>query len=765
MKLSGAFISAGREYSTLFENVPAPYVRRRFFCGKPVKRAEISVCGLGFYRFWLNGEELTRGLLSPYISNPDQILDYDVYDITDKIKTENALGFILGNGHHNCYGAYVWGIDNAPWRSAPKLAVYLEIEYTDGTVETVEADESFRVAPSPVVYDDLRMGEGYDANKEIPGWNLPQFDDSAWSAALSVEAPRGKKTICGAHPITTYNELKPARIVPDTVLTYEDNPRVDKGYLYDFGLDSSGIPHLRVKGEKGQKITMICGEYIKKDGSITIDNIRFVRSELRDLPLYLQKDEYTCKGEGLEEWEPGFTYHGFRFILVCGITPEQATPDLITYKVMSSEMEEKGGFRCSDDVANKLQAMVRNATKSNFFHFPTDCPHREKNGWTGDAALSVEHVMLNLAAEDNYAEWEKHICAAMNDEGAVPGIVPTFDWGFGWGHGPGWDIILTTIPYMIYKYRGDLEPAKLALNYMMRGVNYLINRTDEKGLVAFGLDDLYAPFGTHMPLNVSDTIFAMEYCREAGVLFEACGKMYQARYCYRQSFKYRRAFRKHLIDFDTMTVANQDKETPGCQSSQAMAIYYGMFDPAEKDAAFKVLVDLCHENNDLIDTGILGIRVLFHVLSDFGEEDLAYKMITRTDWPSYGMFVARGETSIPEDFNDLKWSAPSLNHHFMGDISAWFIKGICGIKLNPSDRNIKEAAIEPHFVSSLDFAEAFHDAPEGRIKVRWDRTAEGIALDITVPPSMDVVLRLPEGWNYNGKTEMKAQTGKIFITE
>ena len=266
MKLSRRFISATREMSTLETRVPAPYLRKTVNIGKDIVKAELSVCGLGFYRFWLNGKELTRGLLSPYISNPDHILDYDVYDLTDSIQAgENVLGFQLGNGMQNSFGGYVWDFEKAPWRSAPKLAVCLRLTFSDGAVTEIEADETFVCTPSPTISDDLRMGEQYDARLEIPGWNLPGFDDSCWTAAIPVEAPRGKSTICKAHPIVCTRELKPVAIQPDMRLTFEKNDREVTGYLYDFGENCAGVTTLRIKGQPGQKIGMIFGEYIKED--------------------------------------------------------------------------------------------------------------------------------------------------------------------------------------------------------------------------------------------------------------------------------------------------------------------------------------------------------------------------------------------------------------------------------------------------------------------------------------------------------------------
>ena len=219
MKLSKKFISATKKTSSYDAPVPAPYFRKTIDISAEPKKAELSVCGLGFYRFWLDGEELTRGFLSPYISASDDILDYDIYDLTDKLKKgKHTLAFCLGNGMQDCFGGYVWDFDQTSWRSAPKLAVCLEMTDGDGNVTSLEADESFLCAESPTVFNDLRSGECYDANLEIGGWNLPDFDDSTWQPAISVEAPRGKARICEAEPIVETSRLVPISIKPDTKL-------------------------------------------------------------------------------------------------------------------------------------------------------------------------------------------------------------------------------------------------------------------------------------------------------------------------------------------------------------------------------------------------------------------------------------------------------------------------------------------------------------------------------------------------------------------
>ena len=747
MKLSRSFISATREMSTLEARVPAPYLRKTINVSSDIIKADLSVCGLGFYRFWLNGTELTRGLLSPYVSNADHILDYDVYDLTGQFSTgENVLGFQLGNGMQNSFGGYVWDFEKASWRSAPKLAICLRLAYADGTVTEIEADESFLCAPSPTISDDLRMGEQYDARLEIPGWNLPGFDDSGWTPAIATECPRGQSMICEAHPIVCTRELKPVSIQPDMRLTFELNDREVTGYLYDFGENCAGVATLRITGQPGQKLGMIFGEYIKEDGSFSVDNLRFIRPEYLDMPLYIQENEYTCKGGEEEVWTPGFTYHGFRYVLVWGITPEQATTELLTYRVMNTELESRGGFSCSDEVINKLQRMTEIATLANFYHFPTDCPHREKNGWTADAALSLEHTLLNFDAADNYYEWLRHIRCALDNEGNMPGIVPTANrWGY--TTGPAWDQILIQLPYMVYRFTGRKDIVEETLPEIWRYMNYIVSITDARGLVCLGLGDWCAPYGVRSPLLFTTSVVCLDLCRKAAFLFNAFGRTAQATFCQGLAENFRNAIRRHLIDWSTYTAVGCDSPHTGSQTSQAMAIYYDVFTEEEKPAAFRVLLEKIREENDHLDTGVLGARVIFFVLSQFGHSDLAHKIMVDPTYPSYGEWVARGETALCEDFNRYDMKINSLNHHFWGSISAWFIQCIAGIHFNPNADDIHRADITPHFITGLAHAQAYHICPDGKIEVSWQRTGEKTAeLTLTVPEGIHGNLILEKEW-------------------
>ena len=746
MIFSTKFVSATKEKSTTKKNVPAPYMRRDIILDRIPEKAEITVCGLGFYELFVNGRRITKGHLSPYIVNPDQVLPYDTYDITDMlVYGENTFAFLLGNGMQNAFGGFIWEFQKARFNSAPKLAFAIEMT-TEGKKSVIEADEKVFCHPSPLYFDDLRMGEKYDARREIPNWNISGCDLSDWTAAIPVQTDCGECMLSINKPIVAAYELKPVSITKE-----------DDGYLYDFGYNCVGLTRLSVNGNYGQHIRIDHGEFIL-DGKFSQKNIVFTQPNQKGEPKYTQRTEYICHGGEPETYLPTFTYYGFRYAKVTGITKEQATPDLLTYVVMNTDLGDRGNFKCSNETLNLLQEMTRRSTLGNFQHFPNDCPHREKNGWTADAALSAEQTIMNFEPEDNYLMWEKCLCRAMDQRGALPGIVPTGGWGFRWGNGPAWDSVLIYLPYFTALLRDDLRSAREASGAMLRYFHYLRTRLDARGLLEIGLGDwcpAYPDYKT--PLIFTDSTIAYDLANKAAYLYDRLGKTLEAEYCRGFAREMRAAIREHLLeDRDTMRFIS------GHQSVQAMAIFYGLCDNEdEKQKALSVLLDEIHGKDDHMGVGVLGGRVIFRVLCDFGYHDLALKMITRYDEPSYGFMVADGLTTLAEN---VRRKPDSLNHHFWGDISALMIEYFAGIRINPDKKGADTVAIAPVFPTDMSFAEAYHNSVKGMIKTRWDRRDGGeIELLLTIPDTVMGEVIAPEGYTVDGVEAKKAKSGNYIF--
>ena len=472
-----------------------------------------------------------------------------------------------------------------------------------------------------------------------------------------------------------------------------------------------------------------------------------------------QVQVYICKGEGEEIWEPMFCYHGFQYCFVTGIDDKQATEDLLTYVVMHADVPQIGGFDCSDELVNRLQDATLRSDLANMFYFPTDCPHREKNGWTGDAHLSAEQFMMNLGAENTLREWLHSFRKSQDERGALPGIVPTGGWGFEWGNGPAWDAVLTELPYRIWQYRGDKRVLEENATAIFRYVSYLSTRLDEKGLVHIGLGD-WLPVDNvkPCPLEVTDTLISMDICKKATEIFRECNMPLRAEFAQKLHDELRASFRKHLIDDNLVVYGNH-------QTTQATAIYYGAFDESEKENAFAHLLELIHNANDNMTVGIIGARTMFHVLAEFGYEDLALHMIAKPDYPSFASWIT--EYNANTLFECITHDPPngfSHNHHFFGDISAWFIKNLAGIIPNADVCDPNYIVISPAFVGSLSYAEGWYTAPAGKISVRWEHTGDEIKLNVTVPDGITGKIKLRHGAKFaGGENEIDIRSGEFIV--
>lgn len=430
---------------------------------------------------------------------------------------------------------------------------------------------------------------------------------------------------------------------------------------------------------------------------------------------FMQSDVFVCSGNE-DVFEQRFAYYGYRYCYVWGITESQATDELLTAIEAYSDIKQIGDFTCSDDDANRLYHMVQRSDITNFVYFLTDCPHREKNGWTGDISLSAEHVMLSYDGEKSLREWLLHLRKSQTEEGELPGVAPNTEFGYGNYTGPTWDGVLFNVPYVLWVYRKNTDVILENAHAMLRYLEFISRKRDENGMVAHGRLGDWCPVGGNavswkIPLELTQNLMLMDICDKASKMFDAVSLNMHKNFADTLYAEVRDAARKY-IDFDTMTVKGN------CQSSQAMALYYGLFDETEKQKAFSVLLDIIHRDGNSMQGGILCLRVLFHVLSEFGESELAYNMICKREYPSYGYLLDKGFTTLPESFpKDYTNAETSFNHHFFGDISHWFVRHVAGINIL-NDKIV----IKPNFIKKLDFAKASYELSDGSVlKVSWER--------------------------------------------
>ena len=761
MRFEKSFIAATEEYSDYNKRVPAPYIRGSFNLKKCPKAAEITITALGFYDLYVNGTRITKGILAPYISNPEQVVVYDNYDIVSYLHTgKNVIGVILGNGFTNNFGGAPWDFEKSSFRAAPKTAFCVEL---DGE-EFLSTQKPLKWAPSPILWDDYREGEVYDARKEIAGWNLPDFDDSEWAETISAPSPSGRCLLADIEPIREYKKRKAVRIIP-----------LEDGFLYDFGVNTAGVPILKIDGKAGQKINFIFGEWFK-DGNMDTKNIQ-CWNRFRKMDSEIQTIEYICKGENGEGFTPCFSYYGCRYAKVTGIEAQQAAADLVVLSEQSSALKKVGSFICSDEYANKTFENTLRSDFSNFYYFPTDCPHREKVGWTGDAYLSAEQFALLLDCEKSLRMWLSCIRDNQKENGAIPCITPTSGWGYGWGSGPSWDGVLTALPYMLYRYTGKREILEENAEAIYRYLGFLRKIRKENGTIEYGLGD-WCQIGAlrdsdpWTPNAVTDTMSAMDICRKASNIFEVLGMKERAGEAKVLAEEFRQAARANFVEWRYGDVYFC---RPYCktQTAQAIMLYRGVYEGEEIPHAAVRMREMLGGTENHMQVGVFGVQALLRVLCEHGMADLAYETAMSPDRPSYGNMIDHGATTLWEfihtfakgkEYDVTVGRIKSMNHHFWGDIAAWYITYIAGMRINEDLNDIYKVDICPYFVKQLNHAEARHEMPYGTVITSWHRLGENkILLFVSLPSGAHGELKLNDGWTCDGDTAL-CESKKFILT-
>lgn len=689
---------------------PAPLLRRTFQTQSAVRRARIYVSGLGYYELSLNGKKVGTGHLDPGYTRFDRRVLYNVYDVTKSLQEgENALGAILGTGWLNVHTKAVWYFDKAPWRQSPRLLVELRLEYADGSTATVVSDEQWKTAESPIRFDSIYGGETYDARKELVGWNAPGYDESRWQSALVLSAPGGILKSAQMPPVRITQTLAPKTIT-------QPKPGV---YVFDIGQNLTGHALLTLSGKAGTTVKLEYGERLKPDGTLDVEHLsQFVRQAAPNQQF--QTDTYTLKGEGVESFEARFCYHGFQYVQVTGF-PGTPTKANLQARFAHTDVAPIGEFSCSNPLLNRLFRATQWSYLSNLQSIPTDCPHREKNGWTGDAHLAAEQALFNFDAAPVYAKWINDLDDEMRPSGELPGIVPSSGWGYEWGNGPAWDSAFLLIPWYMYEYLGDVRILENHYPKMRQYVDYLTKRS-EGSIVTIGLGD-WVPFKTETDVAVTSTAFyyidTLILAKAAGVLGNAKDN---AKYL-AQAKQIKQAFLAKFYDPKTGKIAN------GGQTAQSCALYYGLTNDENRSPILKQLLGEVERNNGHIDTGILGAKYVLHSLLDQDRVDVAYQIASQKTLPSWGYWLEQGGTTLWESWG----GTDSRNHIMFGDIIAWCYKAIAGIVPEVEHPGFAHFTIKPHPVGDLTSAQATYHSIRGVIRSTWKRDGERFTLEVTIP--------------------------------
>ena len=676
----------------------APAFRKRFAVKDGLREATLHVTGLGFHELELNGRRLdSRRLDPPYTDYTKRVL-YSTYLVEKMLKTGvNTIEVRLGRGWFDCPPSGVWCVHEAKWIASPRLLAQLELKYDDGSSDLVVSDSSWTEVGNPVRFDCVRKGETI-----APPENIER-------PARVVDAPKGRLEAAQVPPTVVVREMPAARVV-----NFADGTAT-----VDFGEDIAGFARVRLKGlSAGAELTFrydeLCGRDLRplpaKDRHIACFSRKTEGGRLVEDPENFQLDRYVASGGAEETYEPHFTPKGFRYLHVSGLASPMETADAVAL-VLSTDFRKVGSFVCSSDGFNTVLEMADRAYRSNFVNgYPTDCPHREKNGWTGDANIAGEmaqYVYENTAA---YEHWLRECAAEAHPvTGRVPRIVPNGGWpqDVDGGTGPIWDGVIVRLTRELVRYRGDkaifaeLEPA------MRRYADDYEQFIDERGDMPVGYGD-WSSSTPGMDTAITTVAYFADVCDTLGK-DDIAAELRKA------------AVRNHYRGAGVW-----DR---GEQTALACALNYGLVPESERPATEGALVEAVRRAKDHVDFGLCGSKEVFRALSEAGRTDLAFRMATQTDYPSFLHWRALGATSFCES-----WSGEhSRNHVMFADVVAWayqYLAGIRGVR-----EGFKRFELSPDIVDELDFVEAKTETPYGVVESAWRRIGDGIVYRFSIPPN------------------------------
>ncbi|MFA6929740.1 MAG: family 78 glycoside hydrolase catalytic domain [Lentisphaeria bacterium] len=692
---------------------PAPFLRREFSCPDSIADAKLYICGLGYCEVWLNGRKVSENVLQPVVTQYDRRVHYLVYDLKDSLRPgNNVLGVILGTGWYNHHTSTGWQFSHAPWRDNPKMLCDL---FINGEC-LIQSDTSWKTNTGPLIFDSLRKGETYDARLEIPGWNEVNFADSNWQNAVRVPPPPGELVPQEVEPIAVFDQYAviASKTFPD-------------GVVYDFPLNIAGWCVLKVRGEAGTQVNLTYGEMKTPDGDLDITNI-----SNRNYSTRHHLDTYILKGDGVETWEPRFTYHGFQFVKIQ--IEGKAEVISLEARFVHSQFQDAGQFSSSDRILNRLQQLTRISYLSNYVGIPTDCPHREKNGWTGDAMLAAETGLWNFQAASGYRHFTRLLADTQRFSGQLPGIAPSPGWGYNWGNGPAWDSLLILVPWYVHLYTGDDRIIRENYSEMKRYMEYCQGMADDH-LLYFGLGDwCHHDTARTAPVGITSSgyyhINAVTMAKFASLL----GFQQDQQDFLTLAETIRQSFRKTFYHGDGL-YGN------GEWTSLACPVYQGLASPDEAKAAVQRLVKAVRENEHRADFGILGAKYVPRVLSKHGYAEDAFRLITQQEYPGWGNWVKQGAASLWETWN----GNASRNHIMFGDISAWMFEYLGGISPQENAPGFKHFSVQPHPVPALQQIQMYHECSYGRIQSSWQQKDGQFNLQLSIPSGSGADLTLPNG--------------------
>ncbi len=711
---------------------PAAYLRRVFPVARSVRRARLYVTALGSYRVFLNGQRVGADVMTPDFTDYRKRVLYQVYDVSNLLRNgNNVVAALLGDGW---YGSGLTWVGMHFFPPPDRFLAQLEVDYSDGSHDSVLSDSSWKASPSAIRRSDLYGGEVYDARLEEPGWQESSFNDSIWKAATIADAPEIAVSSQITDPVRVVSTLRPKQITPLPNGTY----------VFDMGQNMVGWVTLKVKGAAGTRVRLRFAEILNPDGTIYTANLRDADAT----------DEYILRGKGDETFAPHFTFHGFRYVEITGY-PGAPSLDSIAGEVVSSVSGDPvGTLTTASDLVNRMWTIGIWGQRGNFLSIPTDCPQRdERLGWMGDAGVFWRTGTYNFDIAGFSQKFIQDIVDAQTRQGAFTNVSPntlpsageategSAAWEEGMTGAPGWGDAGVIVPWTTWLQYGDKSVVEKNWDAMQRWMDFIQSRNPDfirKNGVGPNFADWLAP-----DENTNKDLLATAYwaliAQMMSQMAHAIGKESDAQRYTELLNNIRSAFQKSYITADGQVGT-------GTQTSYVVALYTKMAPEALEPLLVDRLVKDIEQRDGHLSTGFLGTPFLLFTLADHGRADVAYRLLLNETYPSWGYMLLKGATTWWERWNGDTGDPAmnSYNHYAFGSVVAWVYRYVAGIDTTPDGPGFKEIVIYPHLDARMPSARAEYQSVYGKISSEWSAAANGpFTLRVTVPPNTKATVFLP----------------------
>jgi alpha-L-rhamnosidase len=730
---------------------PVKLLRHSFAISKPVTSARLYVTALGAYRFQINGARVGDQVLSPGWDDFRSHVPYQAYDVTQQLKTgQNAMAAWLAPGWYTT--PLMWFRQGYNYGDTPPaLKAQLRIEHADGSIEWIVTDESWRADISPISQAEIYDGENYDATKEQPGWDTATFSDAHWKPVDLVK-PLEPEIVP-----QSFQPIRPQQTFTAAVIT---NPKPGV-YIYDFQQNMAGVPRLQVRGPAGTDVQLRFGEVLNPDGSLYVDNLRTAKAT----------DHYILSGNGLEEFQPDFTFHGFRYVEVSGLP---AKPDLTTVKAVAvyTDAPITVQLHSGSPMINQLWSNILWGQRSNFVGVPTDCPQRdERLGWTADAQVFWRTASYNM----DLTEFSKKFARDMRATQASTPMYGIFAPGTSTpnpGFGAGWSDAGVIIPWTAWLQSGDTRVLKQNWEAMEKYLSAIQEANpDYLWKKAYGIPfgDWLSPEGPTLEPLVASAYWAYDVTLMKQMAHALGRTEDEAKYDALFS-RIRTAFNNEFVHPDGFIAGADNGPSPfgqinnpeakakggDTQTGYVLALNMHLLPDSLRDAASNKLVAKIEANGGRLATGFLGTPYLLAVLVDTGHSDVAYRLLLNTEYPSWGYLIGHGATTMWERWNgDQMRGDPSMNsynHYAYGAVADWIYRYAAGIDALPSDAGFHTIYLHPNFDARLGSLDFRYQSSYGEIRSSWKMNGAAVTWLIKIPAN--TTGRLPLAATQRGKFKL-----------